>query len=231
MRRMRINYWSCSKVADALRSLLRASQKPKFATSQEWKEWRESNKDSFSYKLTEDYLDNLQNVVMFPSDVYHVAKCYVLNRFVTKVHYLKTGLPKGRWVDLDQRILYGLMNELEIYVREELGWMYHAFHEDQSNWKWYLLEDSQKLAKGLAKLDDQIQCRERDDDTHGVEKDIKEILSWWWLKRTGVEDTTFPMKEDGTIDYPAAWEQDERLEKEEDEMLVRLLKIRRNLWT
>jgi len=119
----RSNYWSDSSFANWLiRTFAKgAAQKPEAATVKEWKDWRESTKQAapFIYWFAEEFLNNLQNFMNYPSDKLCDAKYYIYNRCIDKKHYLKTGLKPGQWHDLDTRLLHGMFTELADFVEIE----------------------------------------------------------------------------------------------------------------
>ena len=89
MYRTRVNYWGNSKFADRLRSLV-GIKKPGAATLEEWDDWKDVYKNShpFFYWLTEDFLDDVQNAIMYPVDVIDEFRYYFRNRFFDRLHYL-----------------------------------------------------------------------------------------------------------------------------------------------
>jgi len=115
--KFRSNYWSCSKFAD----WVRGEKKPSALTLEEWDDWRDNQRKSnnWRYWFADKLLNKLQNFFNFPRDVYYSIKTYIDNRFVTKTHYLKTGLEPGHYYELDHRIINGLFNELVAFVEEE----------------------------------------------------------------------------------------------------------------
>ena len=103
---MRFNYWPCSKFAD----FIRGEKKPPYLPLEEWGVWRDRMKKErpFRYYLSDTLLKTIQDVVYFPYDVYHNVKMYLLHR---NLYLLDTGLPKGKYYDLDTRILHACFNE------------------------------------------------------------------------------------------------------------------------
>lgn len=121
MRRSRINYWSCSRFAD----WVRGEKKPLALEWNAWEEWRikTSARRPLRFFLAEKVLDSLQDIVMLPGDMLDSVYCWYHNRFVSKTHYLKTGLRPGRFHELDNRILHGLFNEFREFVEVDLARM------------------------------------------------------------------------------------------------------------
>lgn len=129
MLKTRMNYWSCTKVAD----WIRGTYKPKWGTGEEWADWKRSAKSSHKIRfwIAEEGLDKLQDFVNFIPDCIYSIRYYVNNRWVDKTHYLRTGLEPGKWHEFDQRVLHGLFTELVDFVEIESAW---------NNMRW----DSQK---------------------------------------------------------------------------------------
>src|SRR5690348_9635736 len=107
-RRARFNYWSCSKVVAWLdRNHVRQTTRKKYYSVDELKERLRMPKGFF-----ENVADKLQNIVMFPPDLYHSIRIYFKNS-KGNTHVLDGGLEKGQWYDLDYRISRCLLNELD----------------------------------------------------------------------------------------------------------------------
>jgi len=117
--RSRIHYWSCSKFAN----WIRGENKPVALEWGEWGKWREKQKKErpFRYWLSDTLLNRLQNIIYFPYDLYETIRIYIRNRYIDKIHYLKTGLVPGRYYDFDYRIIHALFNELVDFVESELA--------------------------------------------------------------------------------------------------------------
>jgi len=118
MYKWRINYCWNSKFADWLRRVGGVPSQPKAATLEEWKEYRTAArmKNRFVYWLSDDGLDTLQDIIMFPSDVLNESITYISNRFIDKTHLINTGLEKGRFHETEDKILHGVMQEVVDFV-------------------------------------------------------------------------------------------------------------------
>ena len=121
MRRFRWNYWSCSRFAD----WVRGEKKPLALGLNEWGDWRRHNaaKKPIRFFLAETALDRIQDLWMLPCDIASSVRAWWHNRFVSKTHYLKTGLEPGKFHELDERIMHGLFNELVEFVEVDLAHM------------------------------------------------------------------------------------------------------------
>jgi hypothetical protein len=116
-----MNPWSCSKFAD----FLRGEPKPGALGFDEWEEWKDRVRSErpWGYFLAERALPALQKTIQSPARIVRSARYYLRNRFVTKTHFLKTGLEPGVYHELDERIIHGLFNELRDFVEVELACM------------------------------------------------------------------------------------------------------------
>ena len=147
----------------------------------------------------------------------------IRNLLFRRYDLIRTGLPKTSWCDKDYLMLYGMMNLLVDYVEgekcfETINWD----HDD----------DYKKIAKEIKEIYDWWKNYEN------RTKEIEKQLSVWhdefekrpskdWLKK--VNDDPTPKKEKKEHDKLNKMEED--LDREEQEMLHRLIDIRKYLWT
>ena len=228
----RISYWSCSKFAD----FVRGEKKPYALPWEEWDIWKkeQQEKRSFRYWLSDTFLDNMQDVVYFPSDVYYQIKYYIKNRWIDKTHYLKTGLKVGQWHDLDTRIIYGIFNELVDYVEIELAHLSKWNKDKKYKFKnGRCVEAAYDYFNWAEKLKDSPTQSEN-------AKVIREIYEWWTITRPNRPDP-YVDDDDGIFSRPLLEEQkqaikinhdiEESYDNEDSEMLIKLIKIRKGLWS
>jgi len=261
----RKNYWSCSKLADSIRNYLAAPIKPESATYSEWKEWKSIYKKTHPkiYWLVEEFLDDAQDILMWPVDRYHDARIYVQNRFFDKLHYLPTRLKPGEYHEISERLLHGLFETLVDFVEVEKAWMNVVFSED--NWKKYDYPWFYKFRwlrwsghfrcprAGTDYLDWEISLGDESEYQSESAKIQKKLYDWWKNVRpnrpepwevSGLRDIR--EKEDdedifSSLDKPISKERtdaffrckeiEEEYDKEDTEMMIELLKIRKYLWT
>lgn len=260
MLKQRINYWSCSKFAN----WIRGSKKPGALTLEEWEDWREKQEktNSIRYYIADKLLNKIQNVLYFPKDLFYSIKSYLINRFVNKTHYLKTGFKPGYFYEIDEKILHALFNELVDFVEIELAWMQIIFNDDDKKYKipwfrkirrWRCQEaglDNLKWASGLRFTKD---CGLMEDDpkigllTPQAEsaKQIFEIYNWWKNIRPNRPDplelsgwgSVCSKKRNQVSEHEryACLKDYEKIEQdyenEDEEMLIKLIKLRKHLWT
>lgn len=259
MLRSRTYYWNCSKIAN----LIRGSAKPAGLTWEGWKQWKVEQQEEHPvrYWLAETGLSKLQNLLMFPIDVYREIKYYVCNRWIDKTHYLQTGLEPGHYYEFDHRLLHALFNELVIFVETEYASMakHNSVNKKKKNYKF---KNGRCSEAGLDYLN--WCCGLKYNKSWGISKTdpqygkltpqalsaqkIKKLYLWWTLDRPYRPD---PMKAAG-LDWNERKEESlfggkvtrkelsefkklEKIEKsydnEDTKMLVDLIKIRKEIWT
>ena len=240
LKKTRINYWSCSKFAN----WIRGEDKPFALEWDKWSEWHNNaeKNNPVRYWVAETLLDKLQDIVNFPLDVYHTIEVYVRNRWIDKIHYLRTGLPPGEYYDTDYRILHGLFNELVIYVESELA----SFSKYESDKKYKFVKGRCKEAgldylnwAGKLKLDEKYGVQ-KDDPEYGKpsnqaidSKKIRELYDWWTVVRPNRYDPyeLFSKETHGKEYYKLIGELEDRYSAEDTAMLIELVKIRGSLWS
>jgi hypothetical protein len=151
--------------------------------------------------LIELFIDKLQDIILFPSDLIYSVKIYMKNS-KGNTHVLDGGLNKGQWYDLVYRIPVCLFYELEKFIEQEKGLETHewemklTYDED-----WGVLPDDPKYGtltpQALAAIEQ------------------NEIYKWYKTN-----------KDRKDVDF----ENEEEYLKQEEEMLIRLIKIRGSLW-
>lgn len=152
--------------------------------------------------LIERFIDKLQEITLFPSDLIYSVKIYLKNS-KGNTHVLDGGLNKGEWYDLVYRIPVCLFGELEKYIEQEKGLETHEWEMKlTSDEDWGVESDNLKYGaltpQALAAIEQ------------------NEIYEWWKANKDR-KDVDFENEEDYL--------------KQEEEMLVRLIKIHRSLWT
>lgn len=231
--RPRANYWCSSKLADRLRG----TKKPSSGTSKEWREWENYARTKYPirYWLADSLLDWLQDVYMFPHDVYHTIKVYYKNRYVNKTHSLianENNLKRGVWYDIGDRFLPCMFDAFVDFVDNDLG-----------------MEQLQEVA---------ISDDEPEEWTH-IRRDML-VLYWWWThyRPTRIDADTGSMEfieqmrekykiddlfyglsenlsEDEKVQQRHLWDEESRVQKEYDDedtvMLCKLISIRSYLWS
>jgi hypothetical protein len=240
MFKSRIHYWGCSRFAD----WIRGEKKPFALTLEEWDDWREeqAKKRPIRFYISDTLLDKIQNFVYFPRDVFWNVRCYIRNRFIDKMQYLKTGLEPGKYYDLDDRIIHGLFNELKDFVETELAWM-NQLSKDKKYRSRKLRsrspEDGIEYLKWGMELKDDNGMPTRQATSFA---EILELYNWWknYPNRPDPMDVSgwSDIYDDKTVDEAVKnevshnlFDLEEQQDKEEEDMLIRLIKVRKSLWT
>ena len=204
-------YWSCSKLAD----VIRGTKKPPAATMEEWRDWKKDAKAAhpFRYWLADEALDWAQDLVTLPVRKLYDVKYHMVNRWVTRTHTLTADaehLPRGRWAEFDQRVLYCLFDELQNFVEVELAWHHIAWDKEARQkfktpfWAvgWFRSRTWRSPAAGLEYLDWASNLRM--DESWGVDptdpkynqstqqaiaaKETRELYDWWVHRRPARPD-------------------------------------------
>jgi len=226
-----------------------------------WEEWNKQLKEEkpLAYFLTEtvpDFIDDVTHYIPTPiSDI----RYYCRNRFYRKTHVLPTGFKPGEYHDLDERILHGIMNALVDYVEVELAYKSRwCGTEESKTAKW---RNGRCPELGLAHLawemtldDPSLDESNRCDSQAATAREIKAIYDWWkarpnrpdpydisgWSelcdeKRNGglriFEKGSPEYERRKTKSFKMLRKIEAQYEKEDEEMLIRVIKHRRSLWT
>lgn len=209
--------------------------------------------------LTETVPDFINYVAHYIPTPISDIRYYCRNRFVRKTHVLSTGFKPGEYHDLDERILHGLMNSLVDFVEIEKAYKSRwCGTEASKSAKWikgrcpelgleYL---SWEMTLDNPNLDEYNRC----DSQAQVAREIKAIYNWWKFDRPGRPnpDDISGWSElcewdriNGKKPFEKGTEEEEQrksealkqlrqieqqYEDEDQEMLIRLIKIRKSLW-
>lgn len=188
----------------------------------------------------------------------HDAKWWLYHRFHPKHRYnlVHTGLKPG-YYDKDWLMFNACFNLLKDYVEGEMSWMALICSDDErAKIPWWMSmnryhkKHCKRLALGYLTYWEKVSEEEADRvwcmtpealyDTRREDKEILDLYLWWIETRPNRPDPY-----DGCYEskpgYVKAIVPNEKLEeafnqemaydKEDDEMLVRLVNIRRRLWT
>lgn len=273
------NYWSCSPVAD----WIRGSAKPKWGTREEWRDWKTVARKQYPirYWIAEEGLDMLQNFLRWPIERLHDIRYYINNRFITRTHCLTAhprDIERGKWMDVGNRFLPCLFNELVDFVEVEQSWHNVIFDEEAQKkfgapWyrRWLKFRGWRNKESGLEYLNWASELRM--DDSWGLgpgdkdygkltgqakqAREIKSLYLWWTevypnrpdpydasgysevcekirLANDGelFMDTKDPkLKKQQNRAHKLLHKIEQEYEKEDTEMMIRLIKVRHSLWT
>jgi hypothetical protein len=216
---MRNHYWTIGPFAD----WLRGTKSPEAETFEGWAKWTKLAKTAHPvrYWLADEGLRYLQNIIYFIPDKLYDIKYYINNRWVTHTHALRAhprDILPGSWMDVGNRFLPCLFNELVDYVEVELAWWNIALDDEakaryKSPWYstgWWRWRTWRSKESGLDNLAWQMTCDNRDytpeDDprygelTHQAHAaaEILALYTWWTEERPLRVD---PMEASGWSDY------------------------------
>lgn len=170
------------------------------------------------------------------------------NRFADKLHVLQTGLEVGRYYDYDARLLHGMFNSFVQFIEDDQSL-------ENLKWELTLTNDYEWLPEDEAK-----QQPDYGTPTHQAisAKEKLALYTWWketrparpcaydasgykaWSQENKKEDDSFwaafadddETKRGTRAALSKKWHEiDEQYDKEDEEMMIRLIRIRRTCWT
>jgi len=169
-------------------------------------------------------------------------------RTTHRYNILHTGL-KPDYHDLDRRILHGIFNELVNYVECDKAWLNVVFGDNKG--KRGLFERYRSAEQGIEYLNWEIALEEDYNKSQSeVAKETLALYKWWkevYLTRKDIDEESglneyysrFPQRDWCSLkldeEYKALIDKSRQIEMdrdiEETEMLIRLINIRKSLWT
>jgi hypothetical protein len=235
----RTHHWTCSKFAN----WIRGEDKPHALEWSKWTEWKNEQKKQrpFRYWLSDTFLSKLQNIVYFPSDVYHTIKIYIRNRYIDKIQYLRTGLKSGQYYDFDYRLIHALFNELVDFVELELS---SSMRWDSNKKYKFVKGRCQEAQDDYFRWANHLKHQGRLTEQAKASRKIKELYEWWkYLRPQRVDpysSSKFSYDIDEILDgkkikekqksYQKAYDLEEKYDNEDTKMLIELIKVRNHLW-
>lgn len=274
MMKTRINYWSNSKFAD----YIRGQKKPSAETGSGWKKWENEakSKSPIRFWIAEEGLDRVQDFFLYVPDKIYSAKYYIVNRWIDQSHAL-VAHPKhikpGTWMDLTERMLYCMFDELVDFVEIELAHSNYRWDADkQKQMKWWQVgkwrtrtwRSADAGVDCLTKASNEVMDENYTSDPskygqptdHALyAKETLELYKWWTEVRPArpdihdasgwsdhcenKRDRGIGFLEDDPDEDPAEVRKildrcnqlEKEYDQEDEEMLIRLIKIRKGLWT
>ena len=251
----RRDYWTCSKFAAWIRK--KSGVTPKVSgTAEQWDDWHKENKGKTGYWLAEEGLDILQDIWMFIPDVYNRVRIYIRNRFIDHTHHLTSHLKKGEYYDMDTLMIHTMFDSLVDFVEIEKAWMQQISEQVKGKRKRRGKTPNAKDGLNYLAWEMTVDVPNQKE----AAKEILSLY-WWWkhirpnrpdpMDASGLSsfydrkrqrlgtDSIFAALRSETDDEKAEWEELHkecvRLEIEQDEedtqMMFRLVKLRKNLWT
>lgn len=225
----------------------------------EWNKWEEDQKKNrpimyfcqfVVWQKIEDICGNIKRKFWY-DPIYEIKY-----RTTHKYNVLQTGL-KPAYYDLDTRILHGLFNELVNFVECEKAWMNVVWGKKSKNRRLFKRFRSPEL--GIDYLQWEIDLNGEENKSQSeIAKEILALYKWWkeiYLTRPDpldasgwsaycdmhyanddkiFNDSIEPTEETikiGDVAFHKLHEIEDNYDKENEEMLIRLIKIRKHLWT
>ena len=214
----------------------------------------------FAYFLTETVPGWIEDAAHYIPTPIADIRYYCRNRFMRKTHMLRTNTKFGEYSDMDTRILEGVMNAIVDYVEVELAWKSRWCNTDESKtakWKKGRCPalGLAHLAWEMTLDDPALDENNRGDSQAVTAREVRALYDWWTVTRPARPD---PMDASGwselckkdrlagkkmfqhgtkaqekhkSLVLARLREIEEAAEKEDEDMLVRVIKIRRCLWT
>jgi len=274
-------YWSNTKIAD----WIRGTSKPGALTSQGWRDWNRTARKAHPvrYWITEEAFGWAQDFVTWPIRKLYDVKYYINNRWVTRTHALTAhtrDIRPGSWMDVGNRFLPCLFNELVDFVEIEQAW-HHCIWDDAAKTKhavpwwargWFRIRTWRSAEAGLEYLGwaSELRIDENDPTSEYTQQatNAQEIISlyhWWMDIRPmridpmdasgwsalcerrrqqakaegddddgiflGLDDKTPAERAESSRILDLSHQIETEQESEDEEMMIRLIRIRQALWT
>lgn len=246
---MRMKLVKMNKFFKALETI----KEPINLSSEQWRNWEKEQRSNrpiafFFYVTVKESIRDL-----WTSFVYNcwITPIYAIKyRTTHRYNILHTGL-KPDYHDFDRRILHGVFNELVNFVECDKAWLNVVFGDNKG--KRGLFERYRSAEQGIEYLNWEMSLQ--DDNLNNQAEVAKETLAlykWWkevYLTRKDIDEESGLSEYHSRLDpknwvafdftpseeYKALLEKSRQIELdrdiEETEMFIRLIKIRKYLWT
>jgi hypothetical protein len=143
--------------------------------------------------------------------------------FGNKHHIIKTSLEPSDWYDTDHRMLYAVMDLVKWYVEND---MLGYWTEDELEKE---IDRVNREKEEFGWTEDFAQAHIEDmKELYEAEQAILEIVEWW-NKYSEQEDAIEKLID--AKKYKEARNMEEKLDLEEQEMLMKAIKYRRSMWS
>lgn len=150
-------------------------------------------------------LEKIFETLLYPVSLIYSLKIYISNRFIYKIHMLDTGLEKGIYYDLDQRILYACFNEFVKYIENEfvLDFSNSNLKHKKESTEFYIDYLKHKINNSYVNTSDKE-----------FYETLLELYTWWKNSELEFNNHIF-----------------DRNSNEDNTMLKKLISIRTSLWS
>ena len=218
-------YWSNSAFSKWLRTKAGLNN-PEALSLKAWDEYKKGceKKAPFTYWLTNTAFNKLQDAVYFIPNLFYSVGVFYKN-WKCNSHVLSGNLPVGEWCDLSHRIPVCLFTSLERFIEDEKGLDTLAWELSDDLKKYYPLQHETALEQ-KAIYDWWKANKDRD-------LFVDSGLQAYYDRKLGSGGNIFSLAGD------PEWEElsekhtqmEQQYKQEEEDMLIRLIKIRDSLWT
>jgi hypothetical protein len=204
---------------------------------EQYEAWLKEN-HPYMYWFDEIFMDKVQDVFCYIPKLYREIRWSLKNRFITKPHYLRTGFKPGDYHEIDERMLHGLFNTLQIYIEKELAHYANIFYNEEIKKE---RKDWTNVQHALAYL--QWEIDDTSSEQSSAAKEKLELYRWWTeVYPTRIDPYDLVVNEEGHHPFtPSNMSYEEkygaynaeslRQIQEDEDMMIRLIKIRGSLWT
>jgi len=229
---------------------------PESATWDGWEDWKDkARKNKVRWFLADTIPFWFRTTFIHPVSA---AKYWIRYRVFDKYHIIKTGLKPDHY-DMDTRLLHGMFNMLVDFVEVEKAWMNVVFTNRRPWTAWGRTRWWRSRKEGLNYLDWEISLSkphlpedERNERQAKEAQEIKDLYIWWkdirpnrldpsdtsgwsnvcsrWNVMSDKDESEEKRKEIDTA-LKKLTELEEQYEKEDTEMMKRLIDVRKALWT
>ena len=212
-----------------------------------------AKRNKIRYWIAEEGLEYLQNLILYLPNGFRKLVTYINYRWVLDTHLLagdKKHLKRGRWHDFDSKFLPCLFDGLVDFVEIECA-IFHEGINKQTRKKYkkpWWTKFYYKWRSKEAGLDYLKWSSNNSDDTYA--QAIREILTlyFWWTEKRPQRETPESLSDyeevseiisEKTLSEKALISSlidnyhtiNKRYQNEDEEMMIRLIKIRNYLWT
>jgi len=226
-------------------------------TSAEWRTYRTTIKNQFP--VYSKLIEILEWIDIQCAFVYRIwcdkIKYPIIHRTTQKYHIIDTKLPPA-YYGADTQMLHACFSILVDFVEHECAWMYHITSDELNDTKFkpnrenglkYLAWEASLTYDGDMGVEPTDEKYLKPTPQALAAKETAELYIWWkdvfekrvnaynmyWDKKFGDEEWSdiFNDMSYSPTKFDLMQELDDKYEAEEEEMLIRLMKNRRCLWT
>lgn len=228
-------------------------KEPKNLSYNQLVSWEKEQKDKrpIMYCIKYTIMSEIYDYIFMRKSIMRDIVRAIKYRTTYKYNILHTGL-KPDYYDLDTRILHGVFNQLVDFVECEKAWLNVVWRKDAS--KQSLFKKFRSPENGIEYLQWEIDTADVEGQKEGAEE-ILALYKWWkeiYLTRQDASDAsgwsaycdvrhsqgyddhevrTEEQKAEVQSILTRLFEIERAYRQEEEDMLIRLIKIRKYLWT